>query len=82
MQVTECKRETLYEWVSETIEGHLKLNSSFLVFIVCLALHAWRSCDLKFQNYVGWGRMLFCHEPSFVLRLCIFATPWASIEGT
>jgi hypothetical protein len=28
--------------------------------------HAYRSCSLEFQHYVGWGRIVpFCHEPSF-----------------
>jgi hypothetical protein len=84
MQVMECKRETLYEWLLGTIEGHPELNSRllFLVFIVCLALHAWRSCDLEFQHYIGWGRMPFYHEPSFFFKLCIFVIPWVSKEGT
>jgi hypothetical protein len=82
MQVMECKRQTLYEWVLGTIEGHLELNSS-LLFLVhsCLALHARKNCDLEFQHYIGWGRMPFCYEPSFFFKLCIFATPWIEKKG-
>jgi hypothetical protein len=36
----------------------------FLVFVLCLALHDGRNCSLKFQYYVGWGRM-----PSTMNRL-------------